>query len=346
MEDVTLLLYLKDVEYGKRLLRFLVQKKNPGLHPELVTSGNGMEFRIGMGTGGLVILTDDPTVHGDEKRKVINLSNVQDRTKGKIFQFQKAEKIYQEILWQCRLEEKKEPAGSRREEISGQEKIFVVFSPNAADATEFSVILSQYMAQGGRCLYLQLSGFPVYSVAEPEAEVPLSGGMGDLMFMLEQEDFAERAGEFSLPFGRAEMLPPFAHFKDLLDCRPEDWKRFLERLQKECGYDSIIVEMGQVFEHFLDLMERADRILFLQVPGVMGRVQRAVFRRFCHTEKKEDLLKRIRYVRQPEDFRPAASEWGNVRLEELTEDGRKMQYVKQALGIGGEGDDIIMEDTG
>lgn len=94
MEDVTLLLYLKDVEYGKRLLRFLVQKKNPGLHPELVTSGNGMEFRIGMGTGGLVILTDDPTVHGDEKRKVINLSNVQDRTKGKIFQFQKAEKIY------------------------------------------------------------------------------------------------------------------------------------------------------------------------------------------------------------------------------------------------------------
>ncbi len=346
MEDVTLLLYLKDVEYGKRLLRFLVKKKNPGLHPELVTAEKGMKFRSGTRTGGLVVLTDDPAVHGDEKRKVINLSNVSDREQGKIFQYQRAEKIYQEILWQCRLELEKGPAETRKEGAEGWEKIFVVFSPNAADATEFSVMLSQYLAQRGRCLYLQLSGLPVYSGAELETASSISGGMGDLIFMLEQEDFAERAREICLTFGRAEMLPPLAHFKDLLDCRPEDWERFLERLQGECGYDSIVVEMGQVFEYFLDLMEPADRILFLQVPGVIGRVQGAVFRKICRTERKEELLKRIRYIRQPEEFVPAGPEWGSVRLEELTGDDRRMECIKRALERGEEGDGIDMEDTG
>ena len=37
MEEIILLLYLREEEYGKRLLRFLTGKRNPGVFPELVT---------------------------------------------------------------------------------------------------------------------------------------------------------------------------------------------------------------------------------------------------------------------------------------------------------------------
>ena len=346
MKDVTLLLYLKDAEYGKRLLRFLVQKKNPALHPELVTAKSKIEFRTGTESSELVVLTDDPVIYGDGKRKVINLSNKQDREPGKIFQFQKAENIYQELLWQLKLEPERKPVPERKEEMLEKE-IVAVFSPDAAGATELSVTLSQYMAQRGRCLYLQLSGFPVYS-GERLKEMPHDAprGMGELLFMLEREDFAGRVEELSQRFGKADMLPPLAHYKDLLDCRPNEWEHFLQRLKVDCGYDSIIVEMGQVYEYFLDLMQQADKILFLQSEGVMGSVQSTVFQRYCRTEQKDGLLERTQYILQPEDFSLAGAEWDNLDLEELAGNAQKMECMRKILERGEKGDDYIMEDFG
>ena len=69
MENVILLLYLKDAEYGKRFLRFLVGKKNPHLHPELVTAADKIKMRVGMESEELVVLTDDMGVKEDEKRQ-------------------------------------------------------------------------------------------------------------------------------------------------------------------------------------------------------------------------------------------------------------------------------------
>lgn len=346
IEDVTLLLYLKDAEYGKRLLRFLVQKKNPGLHPELVTAKSKIEFRTGTESSELVVLTDDPAIYGDGKRKVIHLSNKQGRRLGKIFQFQKAENIYQELLWQLKLE----PGRKKEQGQKGQglkKEVYVVFSPDAAGATELSVLLSQYMAQRGRCLYLQLSGFPVYSGEKlNEAAGDVHRGMGELLFMLEQEGFADRVDELIRRFGKADMLPPLAHYKDLLDCRPQEWEHFLHRLKDECGYDSIIVEMGQIYEYFLDLMEQADKVLFLQAEGVIGRAQRMVFQRYCQTEHKDDLPVRTKYIMQPEDFALAGAEWENIDLEELADHGQKMECVRRILEGGEKGVDYIMEDFG
>lgn len=346
MEDVTLLLYLKDAEYGKRLLRFLVQKKNPGLHPELVTAKSKIEFRTGTESSKLVVLTDDTAIYGDGKRKVINLSNNQNREPGKIFQFQKAENIYQELLWQLKLESERKSFPERKEEILEKE-ILVIFSPDSAGATELAVMVSQYMAQRGKCLYLQLSGYPVYFGEELRNEIyDAPKGIGELLFMLDQEDFAGRVKQLNRRFGKADMLPPLAHYKDLLDCRPQEWEHFLKRLKTECGYDSIIVEMGQIYEYFLDLMELADKVLFLQPEGMIGSVQRAVFQRYCRIEQKEELLARTKYILQPGDFALARKEWGNMSLEELADNGQKMECVRRVLEGGEKGDDYIMEDFG
>lgn len=347
IEDVTLLLYLRDVEYGKRLLRFLLQKKNPRLHPELVTAKSKMEFRVGTDSEKFVVLTDDPEICEDGKRNVIFLSSQQNRVQKKIFQYQKAEGIYKELLWQLRLETA-DPSLPEEKEVTGERNIvYAVFSPETAEGTGMAVVLTQYMAEKGKCLYLQMSGLPVYFDGELNPEPDFSAkGMGELLFLLEQEDFAEQVKKYSRRFGKADMLPPMTHFKDLLDCRPKDWEQFLRRLKEDCGYDIIVVEMGQIYEFFLDIMEKADQILFLQPPGCLGRIRRAVFQRYCQIEGKDELLSRTKYIRHTEELSLVTEKWEHLDLAELAEDGRKMEWMKKLLEGEGEEDDYIVSDIG
>ena len=340
-----MLLYLRDVEYGKRLLRFLLQKKNPRIHPELVTAKNKMEFRVGADPERFVVLTDDPEIREDGKRKVILLSSQQNRMQKKIFQYQKAEGIYQELLWQLRLEPEEHPVPVEKAETGVGDMVYAVFSPEAEEGTGMAVVLSQYMATKGKCLYLQMSGLPVYFAGSLDMKPDFGArGMGELLFLLRQESFAEQMQQCCRRLGKADMLPPMTHFKDLLDCRPEDWEYFLRRLKDDCGYDSVVVEMGMIYEFFLDIMEKADRILFLQSPGCVGHIRRAVFRRYCQTEGKDDLLSRIKYIRCTEDVSRITEGWDRLELSGLAEDRQRMEWMKKLLEGGDAEDDYIVSD--
>ena len=129
MEKIKLFLYLTDVEYGKRLLRFLSGRKNAGFVPELVTSDEGISGAPDGAMREAVILTDEK----NERRavslaergqgRVICLSEEPGRRKGKIFQYQKAEGIYRELLEQMGLTEE---AGEACGGEDTEERVFCV----------------------------------------------------------------------------------------------------------------------------------------------------------------------------------------------------------------------------
>lgn len=348
MDDVILLLYLKDTDYGKRLLRFLAGKKNPRLHPELVTAKKRMEIRVGTESQELVILTDYSDIQEDEKRKVIYLSNEQDRQKKKIFQYQKAEGIYRELVTLLKLDQKEKVPFTRTEE-SSERGVYYIFSPEGRETTVLSVMLAQYLGNIGRCLYLSLAGFPVYYEEKLKAEPDFrKKGVGELLFLLQQEDFVQREHQLRQPFGKAWMLAPMSHFKDILDCQPSEWSEFLRRLREECGYDSIVVEMGQLYEYTLELMEKGDRIWVIQRPGIFGRVHSAVLRRYCQMEDKTDIEKKIRYVKLTQEIFDWEEELMGQNLSELSTNNQKMNYIRKLVEEeGGTEEDVcIIEEIG
>ena len=166
MEKIKLFLYLTDVEYGKRLLRFLSGRKNAGFVPELVTSDEGISGAPDGAMREAVILTDEK----NERRavslaergqgRVICLSEEPGRRKGKIFQYQKAEGIYRELLEQMGLtEEAGEACGGEDTEERG---VYFVFAPGVSGGTLLAVLLAQYLGKQGQCLYLSLAALPLY----------------------------------------------------------------------------------------------------------------------------------------------------------------------------------------
>lgn len=342
MGDVNLLLYLKDADYGKRLLRFLAGKRHPGLHPELVTAMKNVEYRERTKQEELVVLTDCTGVRETEKRKVIYLASRQDRERKQIFQYQRAENIYQELLWQLKLDRQEKAVP----EDTKEQGIYTVLAPGGSGATVFSAMLAQYLGSKGNCLYLAMGGFPVYYGEEAENPPDFNGmGISELLFSLQQGDFARQERNLRKPFGKAWMLSPLSHFKDLLDCRPEDWELFLSRLRDEGEYDSIVVELGQLYEFTLDLLDLSHRSFLLTEDNLFGKIRRAVFGRYCAMEGKDRLWQRIETVWLSWEIGEWEGELCGDGICGLAENPQKMAYIKRVLEKG-DGENVCVWDDG
>ncbi len=299
MKEVILLLYFRDEKYGKRLLRFLAGKKNPFLHPELVTAKERIDRRIASEEERLVVLTDYAGMEENSRRKVIYLSGEGGRSENKIFRYQKASGIYRDMMEILELRGPEKEPEKRKAEKKTERGMFCLLDPEGA-ATPLAVLLSQYLGKRGKCLYLNLTGFPLYYGDRLQEEPDFhTKGLAEIFFHMDGERFADQIGELAVPFGCAYMLPPFPHFKDLLDCRAQEWTALLKRLRTEAGYDSIVIEAGQLFEYILEVMEQSEYPCLMERPGSCGRIRSAVFRQYCRLEQKEVLLRTCRITNAP-----------------------------------------------
>lgn len=325
MEEVTLFLYLKEKEYGERLLRFLLSKKNPWIHPELVTEAYHVENRICSEGERLAVLTDFGTVQEDGKKEIIYLANEADREKKRIFQYQKAEGIYNELLI---LLELKPEVKQKESDVEKTDGVYSIFSPEGVGTSCVSVYLSQYLGERGACLYLSAGGFPLYYGGDIQGKPDFEKeGLSELLFSLYQERFSDKEKRIRQPFGNAYMLPPLCHFKDILDCKPKEWRSFLNRLRVDCGYDSIVVELGQLMEHTLDYLEISDRVFLLEREGICGRIRCDVFERYCRQEGKDSLCSKIQKIELPLELPQWETALAEQSVLELSRNGQAMSVV-------------------
>ncbi len=339
MEQITIILFFREEGYARRFLRFLSAKKTPGIHVELVTEKERVTRRVGMPSNRLIVLTDDESICEDEKKEVVLLTGEQNRKEKKIFQYQSAENIYRELI--SLLGVKEEYA----EEIGGKNGIITFFSPDAVSTTEISVLMAQYLGGQGRCLYICLSGFPVYYGGEfqktPDYKMP---GLGELLLCPSEEIFVSKLTQLRKSFGSADMLPPFTHYKDLLDCTLKEWKLFLERLQNEGKYDSVIIEIGLLFENLFELLELSDRLFLLEREDDFGKVRMERFRYSCLKEKKDSLFSRAEIIPVPEEMEAWRKELGQQTLSEWMANRQVMAKMKNYLEAGKEEHVYTWED--
>lgn len=305
MQNILLLLYFEEEAYGRRLLRFLSEKKNPFFRPELVTGRKQLTERENASSKKTIILTDQTKVYEGGKEKTILLTGEQDRGEKKIFQYQCAEAIYKELLDQLNIKSTAQQYAAERKEGSG---VFLLFSLDGCGITATAVMLSQYLGQYRKCLYMSCSGFPVF-YSDQFSKKPdfQKKGLDELLFCSGKEAFVSRLQSTVQKFGNADLLAPSAHFRDLFDCSGKDWSGLLEKIQKEGGYDSVVIEIDQLFESVMELFELGEHILVFSQNNAFGKVRREVFRRYCRMEGKEALLARVQFRDTP----GAVGEWEN-----------------------------------
>lgn len=341
--EITLLIYVEE-EYGKRLLRFLLGKRHPKLHPELITRYEMIKKRLEKEEEGLIVLTDDRNVYEEDVGKVILLGERQSKKERKIFQYQEAEKIYDELLGQIELEDM---TGWEEMMVQEEEKgCYCLCSANRQKNMVMAGILSQYLAGKGKTLYLSLGEFPYYYDEMIQGKADFSRkGMGELIFLTDREKFKEREDRCRGKFGRANLLAPIPYYRDLLDCTAKDWQEIFRRLQEECDYDYLVVQMDELMECSMDVMAGCERVWFLYDDNALGERERDVFSHYCQMEKRENLLEKICWVEMPVAIHEWKERLERGELAEIADDEPLMSYMKQFLR-GVREDACFVEDIG
>lgn len=332
MKEIVLLLFFREEEYGRRLLRFLTKKKNKQIRLELMTNRQRVMWRTQTTSQRLVVLTDDEGLYEEEEKEVILLGDDSNREQKRILQYQRAEGIYVELM---------KILGCDKECEKIEKGILMFFSPEGCSVTEMAVMVSQYLGRMGKCLFLSLSGFPAYFDGEfcekphwPERD------LSELLLCSTKEMFLTKLSECVHSFGCAKMVTPFAHYKDLLDCRMEDLKELLERLRTVGGYGSIVVELGALSEALMDFMSCADRLFIVCKKDAFGRVRENVFRHYLEMEKKESLMTHAEFIPEWDEMSQWRKGLASLPLTEWSENNQLMAQVGKLIEEEGGADDV------
>ncbi len=341
MGQMKLVICTTQKEYGEKLLRFLCAQQNPCVEAELLTGD--VEEIIGIVLEktrierDICVVSDDQEVLGRvECRAIALVTEPVTDGKDEIFMYQRAADIYRQIV--------KLTGGQIRDPVNetglSVPKVTCVFSPGESEEkTVFSLRTAMDRAERGRVLYISLCGFPVlFQEKMEDPQLDGSEGISDLMLCDGFEEFEKKLGELVFPAGAVSVLAPAGHFRDLFDFSQDEMKCFIGYLKRQILYETVVIEMGQLFDFTFVLLSDADAVLMPKEPGILAERKRQVFREYCIRELQESLWERIKLVPvsayRPETWEEIKRVLGVMEGEWERDGGKKPKREHKKTGPG------------
>lgn len=175
----------------------------------------------------------------------------------RIFKYQPARDILNEMLAQCRRATEQEglsPVSKKGMEVIG------VYSPvGRCGKSAFALALGLELARHRKTLYLNLES---WSGLASGLEGASGGGLSDLLYFLRQrrEPLAERICGMVVAAGRLDVIPPVRAPADLAAAAAEDWRYLLETLRCQSSYEEVVLDIGDSAQPVEGLLGMCTRV--------------------------------------------------------------------------------------
>ncbi len=290
MGKSSIFICLTDLDYGSRLARYINSQCTCSMEAEILTEWSD---KTDVGNEDIV-LSDDPEILKDlQCQAALLVQTPEEQGKNKIFMFRSREEIYNDLL---------DLTGTKKGQAGippNERRIIAVFSPEGGDGkTLLALTRAGELSCKKKVLYISLCGFPVFfdpSWTEENGgrDVSFSPGIAELMLRAEDESFGQELENMAFPLGKIWSVRPVSHYKDLLDFSPEDISKFMKGLKRQSVFETVVLELGQIFEYTLDLITYADQILIPKETGILAAIRRNVLQRYCEMEGKAELWERM-----------------------------------------------------
>lgn len=298
-----LYLYLRDEEYGKRLVRYISGRRHPGLRAMRMTDREAFwESRGHSESKNEVWVTDDETGQAADPlggKELILLGTRNDPERGFVSVCQEARAIDQEITRFIGLDVKTE------EEVKPLAGVYAVYAPEGLPGVVACEVLAEEFSQYGSCLYVPLREFPVEtSYSEEGSSVYMEEGdtgtgfhLGDVLFRIEEKSsFLSAVEKSGIHKGTYWELPGISHFRDLWDMSEQELHLFTERLG-ESGYDYVVIGMDALREVFA--VAEASMYFYMVSTEEGGQSVSQRWESYTSVEGKNELLMKTCFVTIP-----------------------------------------------
>lgn len=191
-----------------------------------------------------------------------------------IVRYQSAEEIWKQT--QKEPIKKQLPVRRNRKNLKGE--LLAVYSPiHRIGKTQFAIKKGKELAETEAVLYLNLeeySGMECYFSERPDQN------LGDLLYYLRQNK-GNLGMKISMIAGQDENLDyimPISYIQDLKAVKEEEWIQLFERIQEECIYGKIILDLGDSIDGLYVLLGKCKNIYmpYIEEPAAAAKMKQYV----------------------------------------------------------------------
>ena len=302
MKDLTLLLCDREEDYAQMLAEYLLKQKGIQWKVCVYTSAEELlrqektraktggdivllaesawEDRLSLLSGVCMVILDECSQEGLAEYPHIS-------------KYQSADRVTGQLLELYAQQEGKVAWGRR---VCGGTRVIGFYSPvHRCLQTTMAGALSQALAERGRTLYLNLEYLGENSEAGDH-------DLADLLYFLKQdgEVFRLRLESMLRRIGTLDYIPAMKAGDNLSRITSQEWLRLLERLEKECGYEYVVLDLSESVQGLLEILRYCTRVLTISRKEPMARAKERRYRQQLELYHYEDILEKTRFIGLPQ----------------------------------------------
>lgn len=210
-----------------------------------------------------------------------------------VYKYQSTDSVIREVMaYYCEKPQPMLVAVGKRAKVIG------VYSPvSRCLKTSLALTMGQQLARDHKALYVSfevLSGFG--SLINGSGK----GDLSDVLYFFRQESFSViRLKSIVFNWKDMDYIPPVKYPEDLEQLTGEEAARLVEKLALECGYEYIIVDIGQVICSMMPLLEQCDVVYMPVKEDGVSSAKLEEFDQYLEVSRQETLKERIVRVKLP-----------------------------------------------
>jgi hypothetical protein len=213
-----------------------------------------------------------------------------------VYKYQSVENILREVMYYYSDQETPETfyAGVRREN-----RVIGIYSPNGGiEKTVFALTLGQILSESQNVLYLNLEE----CAGLPECMGGSHWNISDLIYFLRQNkaQFLYRLNSMVQKMDRMDYIQPCESYMDFRQITVEEWQHLLYLIRTQSTYDSIILDMGNLIGHEVDLLRQCDGIYVPIQQDVISQTRISQWERGIQVLDGMDVMEKLQKLELPE----------------------------------------------
>lgn len=210
-----------------------------------------------------------------------------------VYKYQSTDSVIREVMaYYCEKPQAMFVAVGKRARVIG------VYSPvGRCLKTSLALTIGQELARDGKVLYISFETFAGFTgLINRDSE----GDLSEVLYYFRQENFGVmRLRSMVSKWKDMDYIPPVKYPEDLEQLTGDEAGQLVERLAGECGYEYVIVDMGQAICNMVPVLGTCDVIYMPVKEDGVSSAKLEEFDRYLETCRHENLRQRLVRVKLP-----------------------------------------------
>lgn len=182
--------------------------------------------------------------------------------------------------------------------VGKRARVIGVYSPvSRCLKTSLALTMGQQLARDGKVLYIS---FEIFAGFGTLIDGECRGDLSDVLYFFRQEDFGVmRLKSMVYNWKDMDYIPPVRYPEDLEQLTGEEAAALLERAAAECGYEYVIVDVGQAVLNIGPVLELCDVVYMPVKEDCVSSAKLEELEEYLRVSGREGLRERIQRVKLP-----------------------------------------------